>query len=126
MVTADDQTPVELHLSAGNNADGPEGRISINALSADFQGCDLLMDRAYEGDETRFLAKQKGFHPTVPPKSNRLYPWKYNKRKYKGRNVVERFFRRIKQFRRINTRYDKLDMIYMSFVQLTLIFIWIK
>jgi len=54
--------------------------------------------------------------PVVPPKSNRLKPWKYNKELYKGRNVVERNFRNIKQFRRVFTRYDKLDKTYNAFI----------
>jgi transposase len=54
--------------------------------------------------------------PVVPPKSNRRVPWEYDKELYKGRNVVERNFRNIKQFRRVFTRYDKLDITYNAFI----------
>jgi len=74
------------------------------------------MDRAYEGDETRTLAAELGYVPVVPPKSNRRNPWDYDKELYKLRSQVERLFRRLKRFRRIFTRYDKLDIIFLSFV----------
>ena len=79
------------------------------------------MDRAYEGNETRALAKDLGYIPIVPPKSNRIDPWEYDKQLYKRRNEIERLFRRIKRFRRIFTRYDKLDVLYTAFVLLALI-----
>ena len=79
------------------------------------------MDRAYEGDETRALAMELGYVPVVPPKSNRNHPWNYDKQLYKQRNQVERLFRRIKRFRRIFTRYDKLDVIFLAFVYFALI-----
>ena len=79
------------------------------------------MDRAYEGDETRALAMELGYVPVVPPKSNRNNPWNYDKLLYKQRNQVERLFRRIKRFRRIFTRYDKLYVIYLAFVYFALI-----
>ena len=80
------------------------------------------MDRAYEDDKTRSLAEEKGFIPVVPPKKNRKEPWEYDKELYKRRNEVERFFLRLKRFRKIFTRYDKLDSIYISVVQLAMIF----
>ena len=81
----------------------------------------ILMDRAYEGDETRALAMRLGYIPVVPPKSNRKTPWNYDKQMYKQRNQVERLFRRIKRFRCIFTRYDKLDVIFLAFIYFALI-----
>ena len=104
-------------LSAGNCGDGPEGRALLQKLGPAY----LLMDRAYEGDETRALAVEHGYIPVVPPKSNRKNPWSYDTRLYKQRNQVERLFRRIKRFRRIFTRYDKLDVIFLAFIYLALI-----
>lgn len=80
------------------------------------------MDRAYEDDETRVLAVKQGLIPVVPPKRNRKVPWNYDAQLYKRRNEVERFFLRIKRFRKVFTRYDKLDIIYFSIVTLALIF----
>ena len=83
----------------------------------------MIMDRAYEGDETRKLVSELGFSPVVPPKSNRTESWEYDKELYKKRNEVERLFRRIKGFRRIFTRFDKLDVMFMGFVVFALIVI---
>lgn len=79
------------------------------------------MDRAYEGNETRQLGQNLGFELVVPPNPNRLEPWEYDKELYKRRNEVERLFRRLKGFRRVFTRYDKLDVIYLAFVVFALI-----
>lgn len=80
------------------------------------------MDRAYEDNETRALALMQGLIPVVPPKKNRKTPWQYDAQLYKCRNEVERFFLRIKRFRKVFTRYEKLDVIYFSIVTLALIF----
>lgn len=79
------------------------------------------MDRAYEGDETRQLVFDLGLVPVVPPKSNRLAPWKYDKEMYKRRNEVERLFRRLKGFRRIFSRFEKLDVMFSAFIHFALV-----
>ena len=121
MVAASDRDGVIFSLSAGNRGDGPEGRTLLQQLGPADHPVYLLMDRAYEGDETRALAVELGYIPIVPPKSNRKDPWGYDKQLYKHRNQVERLFRRIKRFRRIFTRYDKLDIIFLAFVFFALI-----
>ncbi len=79
------------------------------------------MDRACEGDETRQLAMDLGFAPAVPPKINRIHPWSYNKQLYRRRNEIERLFRRLKGFRRVFSRYDKLDVMFAAFIHFALI-----
>ena len=66
------------------------------------------MDRAYEGDETRQLVFDLMLEPVVPPKINRLNKWEYDQELYQRRNEVERLFRRLKGFRRIFSRFEKL------------------
>jgi transposase len=79
------------------------------------------MDRAYEGNETRQLAVDLGFLPVVPPLSTRVDPWEYDRELYKRRNEVERVFRRLKGYRRVFTRFDKLDVMFVAFVVVALI-----
>jgi transposase len=86
----------------------------------------LLMDRAYEDDLTRLTAWELRFNPVVPPKSNRVHPWEYDRELYKRRNEVERFFRRIKGFRRVCTRYDKLNVIFTAFIYVAIIGITLR
>ena len=82
----------------------------------------LLMDRAYEGNETRQLALALGFLPVVPPLSTRVAPWEYDREMYKRRNEIERLFRRLKGFRRIFSRFEKLDVLFLGFLSFALIF----
>ncbi len=84
----------------------------------------LLMDRAYEGNETRRPALDLGFIPVVPPLSTRLEPWEYDRVMYKRRNEVERLFRRLKGYRRIFSRFEKLDVMFLGFISFALIADW--
>ena len=79
------------------------------------------MDRAYEGDETRDLALKLGYILVVPPKTNRLRPWEYDRVMYRRRNEIERLFRRLNGFRRVFSRFDKLDVMFAAFVLFALI-----
>jgi transposase len=81
----------------------------------------LIMDKAYEGDATRQLALDLGFTPVVPPKSTRITPWSYDQALYRRRNEIERLFRRLKGFRRIFSRFDKLDVMFTAFIHFALI-----
>ena len=85
------------------------------------KGLPMLMDRAYEGDETRQLVLDLGMIPVVPPKSNRITPWEYDRALYKKRNEVERLFRRLKGFRRIFSRFEKLDVVFLAVLHFALI-----
>jgi transposase len=126
VVSADDKTVIELHLSGGECHDAPEGRKSLESVGEDYSGIPILMDKAYEGDETRELAENNGHEPIVPPKANRSDPWEYDKELYKRRNSVERLFRRIKEFRRIFTRYDKLDVMFLGYIYFVFAVIWLS
>ena len=79
------------------------------------------MDRAYEGDATRQLALALGFTPVVPPLATRVDPWEYDQETYKRRNEIERLFRRLKGFRRVFSRFDKLDALFLGFILFALI-----
>ena len=121
MVAADDRTALAFSLSPGQAHDAPEGRKLLSDMEKPSNGPALVMDRAYEDDATRQLALDLGFVPVVPPKSNRLDPWEYDREMYKRRNEVERLFRRLKGFRRIFSRFEKLDVVFLGFIVFLLI-----
>jgi transposase len=79
------------------------------------------MDTAYEGNETRQLALDLGLIPVVPPHPQRIEPWVVQKAWYRRRNEIERLFRRLKGFRRIFSRFDKLDVMFMAFLCFALV-----
>jgi transposase len=119
--------PILRSLSPGSAADDPEGQKLMVQLPAEIcQNKPLLMDKAYEGNDCRAKAEICGMCPVVPPKSNRKVSWEYDKELYKERNIVERHFRNIKQFRRVFTRYDKLDETYNAFVGFANIILFLR
>lgn len=67
----------------------------------------LLADKAYDADHWRDHLKARRIRPVIPNKANRSRPYPFNRKRYKGRNVIERMFGRLKDWRRIATRYDK-------------------
>ena len=121
MVAAGARAAVSFSLSPGNAHDAEPGRELLKATPLPFETEFVIMDKAYEGDETRQLVLDFGMTPVVPPKSNRVEPWEYNTEMYKKRNEVERLFRRLKGYRRIFSRFDKLDVVFMFFIYFALI-----
>lgn len=122
MVAADHRTAVTFSLSPGQAGDAPEGRDLLRGFkNRGWEGTHVIMDKAYEGDATRQLVFDLGMLPVVPPKSNRISVWEYDKEMYKKRNEVERLFRRLKGFRRIFTRFKKLDVVFKFFIHFALI-----
>ena len=111
-----------VSLSPGQAHDAPEGRKLLYRLGGQRAKLPLVMDRAYEGTETRQLALMLRFEPVGPPRKTRLDPWAYDRELYKRRNEVERLFRRLKGFRRIFSRFEKLDVIFRGFIVFALIF----
>jgi transposase len=85
----------------------------------------VVADKAYDADGVLAKIKESGATAVIPLKSNRKQPREFDKHQYKNRNLVERFFCRIKQFRRIATRYEKLASRYSAFIALTASFIWL-
>ena len=84
----------------------------------------MLADKGYDSDNVRSALLMKGILPVIPPKANRREPIACDFRAYKDRNRVERMFNRIKQFRRIATRYDKTAASYMGFITLAAAKLW--
>ena len=116
--------PYHFSLSPGQAGDAPEGRALLHSIQGAPQlplSCHLLMDCAYEGNETRQLALDLGFIPVVPPHPLRVEPWRIKKALYRRRNEIERLFRRLKGFRRIFSRFDKLDLVFIAFIYFALI-----
>jgi len=66
------------------------------------------------------LVLKLGFTPVVPPKQNRVNPWQYDRIMYRRRNEIERLFRRLKGFRRIFSRFDKLAVMFTAFIHFAL------
>ncbi len=78
----------------------------------------VLAGKGYDSDSNRAAIRAAGAKPCVPPRKNRVEPIVYDRHLYKERNVVERYFSRVKQYRRVATRYDKKAANFLGFVWL--------
>lgn len=85
----------------------------------------FLADKGYDGDFLREELLIHGIRPVIPPKANRKNPPACYFRAYKGRNRIERMFNRLKQFRRVATRYDKTRKSFSAFLALAAAKIWL-
>lgn len=104
--------PVRLHLTAANAADSPH----LPALMAGIETAAVLADKGYDADTNREAIRAAGAEPCIPPRRNRTAVIDYDRHLYRERNGVERFFGRIKQYRRVATRYDKKARNFLGFV----------
>ncbi len=86
----------------------------------------LLADKGYDANHLVEKMEEKGAKVVIPPKRDRKIQRPYDSGLYKERNQIERFFNKLKQFRRVATRYDKLLANFMGFVKLAAIAIWLK
>ena len=87
---------------------------------------ELVGDKAFDGDPQREACIDRNVFPNIPNKSNRIDPWGFLPEGYRERNRVERLFGKLKQFRRIATRYEKLKETFLGLLHLTLGFIRIR
>ena len=87
------------------------------------EGIRVLGDRAYDAAKILAYIAYNRALAVIPPRKNKTYKQKYNKSLYKNRDQIERFFNRLKNFRRVATRYDKLPSSFISFVYISAAFI---
>jgi len=113
-------------LSGGEAHDAPQGRLLLETVGKQETAVPLLMDKAYVDFTTRFTAWNLRFQPVVPPKTNMKDQWEYDKELYKKRNEIERYFRRLKAFRAVFTRYDKLDIMFSGTILFASIIILLR
>ena len=78
----------------------------------------VIADRAYDTDAFLKLLRQRDTEAVIPPLKNRLVQRRYNRRKYKRRNLIERLVNRLKHYRRVATRYEKTARNFLAFAQL--------
>lgn len=104
--------PVVLKLTGSEAADSPQ----LPGLIAGQETDAVLADKGYDSDANREAIRTQGAEPCIPPRKNRTELIEYDRHLYEERNVVERFFAWIKQYRRVATRYDKKAANYLGFV----------
>ena len=98
-------------LTPGNTADCTVGPQCVSLVAGIKK---LLGDKAYDSNAFRKLLRKRGIKPVIPGRANRKKAIRHDKKAYKGRNVIERCYCRLKDFRRVATRYDKLARNFFS------------
>lgn len=109
--------PVTLQLTGANAADSPHLPTLIAGIDTDA----VLADKGYDADANRAAIRAQGAEPCIPPRRNRTAAIRYDRHLDRERNGVERFFGRVKQYRRVATRYDKKAANFLGFVWLAAI-----
>lgn len=114
--------PLNFRLSGGEEADCAW---AIPTLT-DLEFGTLLGDKGYDTNEIVDFLEQRGSKTCIPPKINRKVQREYDAYLYKERNLVERFFNKLKHYRRLSTRYDKTAIAYLGFVYLAASLFWLN
>lgn len=123
MVVDGQGRPIRLSLTAGQSHDGQAADDLFDHVVA---GTIVLADKAYDADRIRASLREKGAFANIPPKANRRSKPYFSTWLYRERNLIERFFSKLKHFRRVATRYDKIAENFLAMVQLTSIRLWLR
>ena len=113
-----------MALTAGQVSDHTGAKILYPALP---RAKSLIGDKGYDSDEFRAALKAMGIEPCIPPKSNRKNPPAFDKTQYKQRHRIENSFAKLKDWRRIATRYDRCADVFFAAITIaaTVIF-WLN
>ena len=114
--------PVALSLTPGQAADITQAA----PLLAQLEPQAVIADKGYDADALVATLEERGITPIIPPKANRKEPRKTDFALYRERNLVERFFNKLKQYRGIATRFDKLATTFLAGVLLVCVVIWLN
>ena len=115
--------PITLKLSEGQAHDGRSADDMLDDLGP---GQILLADRAYDSDGLRERPEEQGAWANIKPMPNRVNIPAFSPFLYRYRNLVERFFNKIKHFRAVATRFEKHDANYLAIVKLAAVRIWMR
>ena len=115
--------PIALKLTAGQAHDGKAFETMMDDIG---EGTVLLADRAYDSDAIRAKLSQQGALANIRPLDQRVEKPAFSPKVYKMRNLVERFFSKLKHFRAVATRFCRHDANYLASVQLAALRIWMR
>jgi transposase len=114
--------PLRLLLTAGQRRDSPQA----SALIEGFEPQVLIADKGYESDPLLESVTAKGILAVIPPKKNRLVQREYDRHLYRGRHLIECFINKIKHYRRVFSRFDKLSKNYLGFLSFVSALVWLR
>ena len=110
-------------LTPGEQHDSTMAKEVLHAVPESCPVKAAVMDKAYDSDDIRRALSEDGIKAVIPSKKNRVQKISHDKKLYSRRNCSERLVNKLKQFRAIATRYDKLACTFMAFLQLVAAFV---
>ena len=113
-VSVSEHQVLEIILSGGQEGDAPVGEELLSEVLAYEEIKAVGGDRAFDSDAIRALIAAAGKEAVIPPRCNRRQPAAYDKEKYQQRNKAERLFNKLKGYRGVATRYDKLAAMFLG------------
>lgn len=113
--------PVRWQLTGGEVHDITQAPALIEGLDAE----QVIADKAYDSDAFIAIVQAAGAQPVIPSRKNRLAARAYDRHAYRERHLIECLFNRLKQFRRIATRYEKLARNFLSMLNLATAYVWL-
>ena len=114
--------PVALTLTPGQAADITQAEPLLDEVGPEA----VIADKGYDSDALVETLEERGITPVIPPKANRKEPRETDFALYCERNLIERFFNKLKQYRGIATRYDKLANTFLAGVMLVCVLLWLN
>ena len=114
--------PIKFVVTPGQASDYTQAE----ALLEDIEGQYVLADKGYDSNAIVETVEHMGAEAVIPPRSNRKVPREYDVDLYKERNLIERLFNKMKHFRRIATRYEKLTVNFESLIYFVWACLWIR
>ncbi len=120
MTTDANGQPIRLILTGGQAADSPQGIPLLSGIKANY----VIADKGYDSDAILDFVEAQGAIAVIPPRSNRRVIRTYDKEVYKERNLIERAFNKLKQWRRIATRYDRRSLYFLAALHLAAAITW--
>lgn len=114
--------PLQFIVTPGQSSESKQAKHLLNNVSNSL----VLADKGYDSKEIRMLIRQQNSIDVIPSRANSLNPVNYDKHIYKERHAIECFFGKLKQFRRIFSRFDKSARNFMSFLSFAAVILWLR
>lgn len=127
LTAADEDTAIAVDVVPGQVHEASHLEPMLEATKVrvpDIQ--EAVADKGFDGEPQRRACRDRNIKPVIPYKANSTKPGRLNKKAYRTRNMIERLFGKLKEFRRVATRYEKLKQTFLAIIQLALGFIRLK
>ena len=127
LTAADEDTAIAVDVVPGQTHEASQMGPMLDATAARVPDMEeVVADKGFDGEPQRRACRERGAKPVIPFKATWTAPGRLNKKAYRARNMIERLLGKLKEFRRVATRYEKLIQTFLGIIHLALGFIRLK